>query len=125
MSTLPKHPFVNTAELYEYKVSANDQGINLTGGNIDTDGPDILFEELGMTREQYKAFIPTLPLIIRGSSGASPKSLAKAFCIKTATAVQANEGKLPRGLEPEFHQRLKTLGIKIPVQGKPQYNPKK
>jgi hypothetical protein len=124
-------PFVNAAAPYSYRTRENPSGINITGGDPNRDGVSITRETIEANlkacglQTSYKDFLKQLPFFLEGSSYASPWLLAENFKGYIAKAVQANEGKLPRGLEPEFHQRLETLGIKIPVQGEPQYNPKK
>ncbi len=125
-------PFVNAVAPYEHKVSYNQYGINFTtGGDPDLDGVDITREKIEANLNAcglnipYEDFIEQLPPVLKGTSFAAPQRLAEDFNEYIADAVKANEGTLPRGLDPDFYKRLETLGIKNPVQGEPQYNPKK
>ncbi len=128
---LTEIPFVNAVAPYEHKVSYNQHGFNCTGGNPDLDGVDITREKIEANLNacglniSYEDFIEQLPPVLKGTSFAAPQRLAEDFNEYIADAVKANEGTLPRGLDPDFYKRLETLGIKNPVQGEPQYNPKK
>jgi hypothetical protein len=70
-------------------------------------------------------FIKQLASKCEGTSFATLWLLAEKFKALIADAVKTNEGTLPRGLDSDFYKRVETLGIEIPVQGEPQYNPKK
>jgi len=128
---LNQTPFVNASAPLEYKVRSNQHGFNFTGGDPDIDGVDITRDEIEATLKacrltiSYEEFIKQLPFNIKSTSFAAPLRLAEDFKGKIAEVVKANEGKLPRGLDPKFYKQLETLGIEIPVQGEPQYNPKK
>jgi hypothetical protein len=128
---LNKIPFVNASAPFEYTIRSNQHGFNFTGGNPDLDDVDITREKIEANlnacglKMSYEDFIKQLPPEIEGTSFATPWRLAENFKAFIVNAVKANEGTLPRGLDPDFYKRLETLGIKIPVQGEPQYNPKK
>lgn len=123
--------YVNASAPFEYTIRSNQHGFNFTGGDPDIDGVDITREEMEATLKacglniSYEDFIKQLPSKIRGTSFATPWLLAENFKALIADAVKTNEGTLPRGLDSDFYKRVETLGIEIPVQGEPQYNPKK
>jgi hypothetical protein len=103
--------FITDTAPFEYKVSYNEKGINLTGGDPDVDGVNFTYAQLGLkTPEAIRAYQNGLPPIIQGNSCATPYVLARKTLREILKFISEHANKVPP-LPKALLEQAKRLGM--------------
>ena len=96
---------------FEYKVSYNEKGINITGGDPSVAGVNFTYAQMGLkTPEEIRAYQSGLPSIIKGNSFATPYELARKTLGEIPKFISEHANKVPP-LPKALLEQAKRLGI--------------